>query len=166
MQHTSPQLAVFDDLTSDQVNNLMGIMKIYQFPKEFVIFNQGDAACSMYILLNGEVKIIHKLYDDDGPPMNVATIMPGGVFGWSAALRRDSYTATASTTCPSSAYRIHYADLYHFYHKDSQTGNIYLKNLASVITNRLHNTHTEIYAILNQGMNEEATDNDSGSSKP
>lgn len=166
MQSSPSHLAVFKGLDIDQVNKLKEITKVYQFPEEFDIFKQGDAACSIYILLNGEVKIIHKLYDDDGPPMNVATIRAGGVFGWSAALRRDSYTATAMTTCPCSANRIRYADLYQFYHNDPQTGKIFLNNLASVITHRLHNTHTEIYAILNQGMNEEATTNDPGSRKP
>jgi hypothetical protein len=59
-----------------------------------------------------------------------------------------------TTNCPCNAYRIHYEDLYQFYHDDKITGSIFLENLASVITNRLHITHSEIYAILNQGMNE------------
>ena len=161
-----PQLAVFDGLNANQVNNLRKITKFYQFPEEFDIFRQGDTACSLYILLTGEVQIIHKLYDDDGPPMNITRIMPGGVFGWSAALRRESYTATAITICPCSAYRIHYDSLYQFYHSDTHTGNIFLKNLSSVITHRLRTTHTELYAILHQGMNEETTINDPGSPKP
>ena len=166
MQYDPPQLAVFKGLNIDQVNSLKEITKFYQFPEEFAIFKQGDAACSIYILLKGEVKIIHKLYDDDGPPMTITRIMPGGVFGWSAALRRETYTATALTTCPCSTYRINYDSLYQYYQTDTHTGKIFLENLASVITHRLRSTHTEIYAILNQGMNEETKTNDPGSSKP
>ena len=166
MQNAPDQLAIFKGLDVVQVNSLKEIMKFYQFPEEFAIFKQGDTACSFYILLDGEVRIKHKLYDDDGPPMTVARIKPEGVFGWSAVLRRPSYSATALTTCICSAYRIHYMNLFKFHNKDPQSGHIFLGNLASIITHRLHNTYNEIYAILIQGMNEEAVTNDPGSSKP
>ena len=53
-------------------------------PRDTHVFEQGQLSDYLYILTSGKVIIRYKPYD--GPPLTVATIGPGGVFGWSAAL--------------------------------------------------------------------------------
>ena len=144
------QLSIFAGLDGNQISQLSPYMVECQFPKDHVIFEQGDPADHLYILLSGEVVIRYKPYD--GPPLTVAHIEPGGVFGWSAALRRDIYTSGAVATEDILAYRIRGTSLSLICTEYPETGKILLERLASVIAQRLQSTHTQVLGILTQGM--------------
>ena len=120
------------------------------FSPEQIIFDQGQRTEYLYILLRGKVEVRFKPYD--GPPLTVACIKPGGVFGWSTALNRETYTSSAHATEQCEAYRISGTQLQNFCAQDPGTGKILLERLASVIAERLNNTHTQILTILSQGL--------------
>jgi CRP-like cAMP-binding protein len=144
------QMYVFQGLKESQLNQLKPMMELCHFHNEMVIFEQGQAANALYILLEGEVCIEYKPYD--GPPLTVARILPGGVFGWSAALKREIYTSGAVAHAESSAYCITSQNLRQICEQDPETGGILIDRLASVIAKRLRNTHLEIFSILSEGM--------------
>lgn len=144
------QLAIFSGMDGNQISQLSPFIVECQFPQDFMIFGQGQPADYLYILLSGEVVIRYKPYD--GPPLNVAHIVPGGVFGWSAALQRDVYTSGALAVRPSVACRIRGYNLHVICAQYPETGKILLERLASVIAERLRSTHTQVLGILTQGM--------------
>jgi CRP-like cAMP-binding protein len=150
------RLSIFTGLDGDQIKQLSYFIEECQFPKDYVIFEQGQPADRLYILLSGEVIIRYKPYD--GPPLLVARIEPGGVFGWSAALRRDIYTSGAESVQESVAYCIRGANLNVLCNQYPQTGKFFLERLASVIVERLSSTHTQVLGILTQGMDTEERD--------
>ncbi len=158
------QLSIFAGLDGNQIGQLSHFIDECQFPKDYVIFEQGQPADHLYILLAGEVEIRYKPYD--GPPLLVARIEPGGVFGWSAALRRDVYTSGAVSIRDSAACTIRGANLHLMRAQYPQTSIIFLERLASVIAERLRSTHTQILGMLTQGLNmdencsERSTSND------
>ncbi len=142
--------SIFDGLSREQLHSLEPILHPCQFPADLVVFEQGASAKYLYILTSGEVLVRYKPYD--GPALTVARILPEGVFGWSAALGRDVYTSAAVTAQPSEAYRIRSSDLRTLCERVPDTGAIFLDRLAGVIAERLRNTHSEILAMLNQGV--------------
>ena len=142
------QLSVFSGLDGNQISLLSQFIEECQFPKDYVIFEQNQPADRLYILLSGEVAIRYKPYD--GPPLLVARIEPGGVFGWSAALRRDVYTSGALAEQDSEAYCIRGANLAIMCTQYPETGMLFLERLASVIAERLRSTHTQVLKILTQ----------------
>jgi CRP/FNR family transcriptional regulator, cyclic AMP receptor protein len=144
------QFSIFAGLDGNQISQLSPFMVECQIPKDYVVFVQGQPAEYLYILLTGEVVVRYKPYD--GPPLNVAHIQPGGVFGWSAALRRDLYTSDAIAMQDSTAYRIRGSSLHVIHAKYPETGQILLERLASVIAQRLQSTHSQVLGILTQGM--------------
>ncbi len=144
------QLSIFSGLDGNQINQLSHFIEECQFPKGYVIFEQGQPADRLYILLSGEVVIRYKPYD--GPPLLVAKIEPGGVFGWSAALRRDVYTSGAEAAQDSISCCIRGADLPVMRAQYPETGMIFLERLASGIAERLRSTHTQVLEILTQGI--------------
>jgi CRP/FNR family transcriptional regulator, cyclic AMP receptor protein len=148
------RLSIFTGLDGDQIHQLSQFIAECKFPKDHVIFEQGQPADRLYILLSGEVIIRYKPYD--GPPLLVARIEPGGVFGWSAALRRDIYTSGAEAVQDSVAYCIRGANLNVLCSQYPQTGKLFLERLASVIVERLSSTHTQVLGILTQGIDAEA----------
>jgi len=147
------RLSIFAGLDGEQISQLSHFIEECQFPKDYVIFEQGQPANRLYILLSGEVIIRYKPYD--GPPLLVARVEPGGVFGWSAALRRDIYTSGAETVQESVAYCIRGENLNTLCNEYPQTGKIFLERLAGVIVERLSSTHTQVLGILTQGIDDE-----------
>jgi len=143
-------LNLFHDLTADQLRILDSLFLHCRFPSGTTIFDQGQPATNLYILVEGEVVISFKPYD--GPPLTVARIQSGGVFGWSAALGRSVYTSSALAFSECGMLCIPGAALHAFCERYPDTGALLLERLAGVIAARLNNTHTEILSILTRGM--------------
>lgn len=142
------QFSIFEGLDNHQINQLSPYLIECVLPKDRMIFEQGQPAEHLYILLGGQVVVRYKPYD--GPVLDVAHIEPGGVFGWSAALRRDVYTSGAMAVQESLAYRIRGSNLPVVCEKYPETGNVFLERLASVIAERLRSTHTQVLGMLTQ----------------
>ena len=139
-------LKVFRGLSEIQIVNLNAVLKLHRFLDQEIIFNQGDPAWYLYILLDGEVSIRFKPYD--GNALTIAKIIPGGVFGWSAALGREQYTSVAISSLESSVFSISKLNLHKICMLENETGIIFLENLTSVIAARLNQNHSQILKIL------------------
>lgn len=144
------RLEIFKGLQADQLQMLDRVLECCHFLKGQTIFEQGETASRLFILASGEVSVRFKPYD--GPALIVARIQPGGVFGWSAALRRDAYTSGAVADMESDALALGGLTLHRFCEYNPEIGSVLLDRLAGVIAERLSNTHTEVLAILTQGM--------------
>lgn len=144
------QLAIFNGLTSGQLSQLEPFFERVQFKAGQIVFDQGSDANYLYILLTGKVEVVYKPYD--GPPLTVARINDGGVFGWSAALGREAYTSAAISTENGEAIRLSAANLHRLCEQSPQIGSAFLDRLAGVIAERIQNTHDQVLAILTQGM--------------
>lgn len=147
------RLPIFAGLDGNQISQLSPFLFECVLEKDIIIFEQGQPAEHLYILLSGEVAVRYKPYD--GPPLTVARIESGGVFGWSAALGRDVYTSGAVALQDSIAYRLHGGSLPVICACYPETGKIWLERLAGVIAERLRNTHTQVLEILSQGKGAE-----------
>ena len=115
-----------------------------------VLFQQDQFADRLFLLLSGRVEICFKPYD--GESLTVSLIEPGGVFGWSAALGRSSYTSGAVCTADGRCLSIRGRDLRRICEEHPATGVILLERLAEVIALRLTSTHDHVMELLRQGM--------------
>ena len=139
-------LEVFQDLSDDQFAQISSILAYRQIPAGQIIFEQGIEASYLYILLSGKVAIRYKPYD--GPPLIVATILQGMVFGWSAALGRRQYTSSAHALEDCTALCITRENFLDICKIDSDTGIIFLERISKNIADRLHQTDNKILSIL------------------
>lgn len=144
------QLEIFKGLNPDQLTALDPILELCHFAPDQVIFKQGQHTDYLYVLIEGKVEVLFKPYD--GPPLTVAKIEKGGVFGWSTALGREAYTSSAHAREECVAYRISGSCLQNLCSEYPNTGSILLDRLASVIAERLNTTHTQILSILTNGI--------------
>jgi CRP/FNR family transcriptional regulator, cyclic AMP receptor protein len=145
------QLPIFYGLSKVQLDLIDPMLKLCHFSKDQFIFEQGQPADFVYILLQGEVIIQYK--PDDAPLLTVTCVSPGGIFGWSAALGHNIYTSMAYAAKESSTYQFSGIDMHRLCKKYPETGVVLLGRLASVIAERLHSTHAQILNILSEGMN-------------
>jgi CRP/FNR family transcriptional regulator, cyclic AMP receptor protein len=151
------QLSIFQGLNGEQLKLMDSLLDLRAYSRDQVIFEQGQVADHLYILLTGEVVVRYKPYD--GPPLTVAHITSGGVFGWSAAMMREIYTSAAICVTDCEVYRLSGQQLRSLCECNPDAGAIVLERLAGVITERLTDTHNQILSILSQGMD---LDNDCG----
>jgi CRP-like cAMP-binding protein len=120
-------------------------------PAGTILFDQGDLTECLYVVVDGEVVIRYK--PDDGPALIVAHVHRDGVVGWSAAIGSPVYTSSAVCVTESELLRISNSDLRRLCADHPQTGALLLERLATVVAERLRNTHGQIMALLEQGMN-------------
>jgi CRP/FNR family transcriptional regulator, cyclic AMP receptor protein len=144
------QLSIFQGFAPAQLEHLIPMLKFEQYHSGETIFEQGKAANYLYILLKGEVVVRYKPYD--GPPLTVARIRPGGVFGWSAAMMREIYSSGAQAAVDSEVFYMSNCQLRKLCEKNPDIGSLLLNRLAGVIAERLKHTHTQIVTILSEGM--------------
>ena len=146
------QLPLFNDLSAEQLELLQPLVEICSYSKDTIVFEQGQEAIYLYIVMSGDVSVRYKPYD--GTALTVATVHSGGVFGWSAALGRDNYTSGALCLTDCTAYRIAGKKLHLLCEKYPETGVIILEKLTTVITERLRNTHDQVLSLLTQAADE------------
>jgi CRP-like cAMP-binding protein len=129
------RLAIFSGFSNDQ-NKLVNSYSIRcRYPKNDVIFEQGEPAESLYILIKGEVGVEFKPYD--GPKIIVSYIRPGGVFGWSSALGRSNYTSSAIALKACETICISHHNLLKIFEKDPHTGGILIIRLSGLMPGTL-----------------------------
>ncbi|GER81127.1 MAG: hypothetical protein DYG87_03275 [Anaerolineae bacterium CFX3] len=122
-------------------------------PEGKVIFEQGDPAVYLYLLLRGSVTIRYKPYD--GPPINLTQIPAGGVFGWSAVVGNPAYTSGAAAREDVEALRVRGDALRGLAIRHPEAGRVILDALADRVTNRWKNANQQARAILEEAISAE-----------
>ena len=146
------QLAIFEGMDTSQRVLLKAYFVVCECKDEQVIFAQGDRAEFLYVVIEGEVFIHFK--PDDGPELMVSRIKDGGVFGWSAAFGRGSYTSGATCTDSTTLLRVRGADLKMLRKNHPETGILILERLAAVVVRRIESNgdHSQVVAFLEHGL--------------
>ncbi len=144
------QLTPFKDLSPAQKQLIKPLFVPCDCYGDSVLFQQGDRAEYLYLVVTGEVVIRHK--PEDGPPITVARVKAGGVVGWSAALGNRTYTSAGVCTRYTQMLRIRGADLREICEQHPETGILILERLAEIIAQRLRHTHKQMVEILKEGL--------------
>lgn len=144
------QLSLFEGLSSNQLELLQPLFTICEQCDGNILFQQGESASYLYLLVAGEAVVRYK--PDDGPWLTVARIRPEGVLGWSAALGSPFYTSSGICTADSVLLRISGENLRRLCEQHPHTGSLVLERLATMIAQRLRNTHNHVIALLEQGL--------------
>jgi CRP/FNR family cyclic AMP-dependent transcriptional regulator len=147
---TAQSLPLFQGLDKKTLELIIPRFEYETFSKDEVVFEQNARAEKLYILVDGKVEIRFK--PEDGETLTVTEIEEGGVFGWSAALGRNSYTSCAVSVIASTAFSVLGEELKHLCEQYPDTGVIILERMAEVIAQRLQKTHTFVVEMLREGI--------------
>ena len=144
------QCRLFDNLAPVQKAIVKHLFESVQECSGAVIFNQGDPAKDLYIVMDGEVLIQYK--PDDGPLLTVTRVKKEGVVGWSAALGSPSYTSSGVCATGCTLLRVSGESLRGLCDEFPDTAELVLERLAAVIAKRVRNSHVQVVALLEQGL--------------
>jgi len=146
------QLTIFDGMDTSQRLLLQKYFILCECSEGKVIFEQGECAKYLYVIIEGEVAIRFK--PDDGPELLVCRLKKGDVFGWSAAFGSGKYTSGAICTNSATMLRVCGADLKMLRENHPETGILILERLAKIVARRMENTqdHSQVVAFLEHGL--------------
>jgi CRP-like cAMP-binding protein len=138
--------SIFADLKPEQRTALAPIFWRQSLEAGGVVFQQGDQAINVYIVEAGEVVLRFQPYD--GGSMDIETIGPGGVFGWSAALGRPHYTSGAASQSGTRLLVTRGSDLRRVMRRDKELGAVLLDSMAQLVAHRLESFRAQLMALL------------------
>lgn len=150
MLQTLDEIALFDGLSKETRALVERHFEPYSCPAQTIVFEQGDPALFLYLILHGSVTVRYKPYD--GPVIDLTNIPPGGAFGWSAVIGGTQYTSSAVVREDLEAIRIRGADLRQLAAKNPRHGKELLDRLASAVSNRWKDASRQVRAILEQAV--------------
>ena len=70
---------MFKELTAEQITQIAGHSQLIDFPKGSSVFNRGEAAVALYILLDGQLKL--GVTSPQGSEKIISIVSPGESFG-------------------------------------------------------------------------------------
>ncbi|MFQ6134103.1 MAG: Crp/Fnr family transcriptional regulator [Armatimonadota bacterium] len=103
------QINVFDDLSSDQMEEIIALAQPLQVARDEILFSPDEEAGSIYLLRSGKVKL--SKVADDGKEITMAILQAGDVFGEFAIAGADTQDLFAEVVEDASLYVIPWPDL-------------------------------------------------------
>jgi CRP-like cAMP-binding protein len=91
--------AILKEASEEALEELSGLALCHDYPKNNILFYQGDPVGAVFLVLSGRVKIT--LNNQEGREVIVAMARPGDLFGLVAALDEGSQPANAVTVARS-----------------------------------------------------------------
>ncbi len=134
------EVELFKGISSHFLNKIASHAEEQVFQAGDVLFEEGDVADYLYILEEGEIDISIQGQKKASFQVN----QPGQLFGWSAFVEPNRYTASAKTLKKSKVIRIDGDLLSALFEKYPSDGLTVMKRLASVIGSRLVKCYQEI----------------------
>ena len=146
MLDSLPVIPLFEELSTEQSLMLMDAFESFVCPSGTVIFEQGDPAEYLYLILNGKAIISYKPYD--GPRITITHLKDGDIFGWSAVVGGKKYSFSAASESDLESIRIHRDLLLKIISQHPDTGKIIIDRLALNVSPRWKNAHKQIEALI------------------
>jgi len=147
-------LNIFKNFRDDQLALVEPLLSLNTFAEGESIFNQGDRAKHICVILEGKVDIRFK--PDDHDMITVARLTRDGVFGWSAAFGSGTYTSGAIAITDVKLLCVSGDDLKKLNEDDPKTGKLMLDQLAKMISQRLDRKNAQgrdqVAAMLEHGL--------------
>ncbi|MCF8261241.1 MAG: cyclic nucleotide-binding domain-containing protein [Melioribacteraceae bacterium] len=133
------EVPLFRELRKSELRSISKIMYERNFEKGEYMFETGQPGAAMFIIIEGEVKIIK--IDNDGEELDLATLSEGEFLGELALLDSSPRSASALITERTKAMAIFREDLHKLLETDPQLGGKVMKQLAVIIGIRLKATN-------------------------
>lgn len=86
---------LLENLRDAAIEELTGLARCHEYPKNNILFYQGDPAGQIFLVLSGRVKI--NIVNEDGREVILALVRPGGFCGLVSALDGGPHPANAVT---------------------------------------------------------------------
>ncbi|NWF63200.1 MAG: cyclic nucleotide-binding domain-containing protein [Chloroflexi bacterium] len=141
-----PHIPFFMGLNAEQLATLAKAFDLCRCATGAVIFEQGDPASHVYLILKGRVITSYKPYD--GPRIIISRLKDGDVFGWSAVVGSAKYSSSVVCETDLEALRLHREVLRTLANYHPETSRLIIDRLALNVSPRWKNAHEQIASLI------------------
>jgi CRP-like cAMP-binding protein len=140
------QCELFCELGDAELELIVPLCRERSYAKGETIFSADEQAEELYILQEGRVTLRIRLRSGVGPSgeVTIEDLEPGHIFGWSAVVKQQRFTATARALEAARVSAIPASDLNTLFGEHTHIGFVVMKQMANVIASRLRHTRTEL----------------------
>jgi CRP-like cAMP-binding protein len=140
----------FAGLGDEELESLSAIACEISFQSGDLIFDEGDAAHTLYLLLEGWVDIVIEIndYQDSRRQLVVTTLSSGDIFGWSAVVEPYIYTTSVVCASPVKAIGFSKIDLQSLFDANQRLGHIIITRICQIIASRLRTTRLQMASMF------------------
>ena len=140
---------LFKGLPAKVVEPLKGICQTRQYEAGAIIFDEGEPAKLICILKSGKVELSFSLPQQmDTTQIRITEIHPGEIFGWSALVEDNTWTARATAIHDSEAILIPGTGLKKLMDSDPGLGYPVMEQMLQLVVSRLHDTRHQLRWLL------------------
>lgn len=145
---TLAQSGLFEGLTPAQLDAFADIAEEITVAAKKTIFEEGDAAEKLYVLLEGKINL-HTQLSSRPEQLSIAVLtQPGQLVGWSGFLEEARYTAGATCQADSRLLAFDGAAFMSLLESDAELGFLMLRRITNVISSRLRNIQRFVLKTL------------------
>ena len=112
------------------------------------IFEEGDDASQLFLIVEGSVDILLNLGDNYEKRTEIETIVAGEVLGWSALVEPHTYKLSAIATSDVTAVALDAVALRAYLAGHCELGYMVLGRVAQIIGDRLHNMRVRMLSLI------------------
>ncbi|MHB1846574.1 MAG: cyclic nucleotide-binding domain-containing protein [Deltaproteobacteria bacterium] len=133
---------LFEMLSQPEMELLAELSRPRRYAAGELVFEEDDLGDSLYVLMNGEVEVIHK--EGKGEQRVLATLRPPEFFGEMSLIDKEFRSATVRAKSDSTMLHLTAENLATF-RKNHKDGFAFLViNIARVLSNRLRETNARL----------------------
>jgi CRP-like cAMP-binding protein len=134
------QTDLFWGLNQTVVTRVMGIARRESYDEGEVLFRSDDAARHLFILAQGEVKIV---LGETGTQVYTGSRV-GEAFGWGSLIDRQTYGGNAICTTPVVVLKLDRERLLKLLDQDVHSGYLFFKHLSRALGGRLMQAYRQL----------------------
>ena len=145
------QLRLLDNVSDDHVRLLAAISRCIDLPEGKTIFREGEAADSVYLVVNGRIGL--EICAPGIGCKRILTVQGGEILGWSALLGIEQLTATARTLAALRVVRVAGDEIRTLCDEHPRFGFEFMRCAALALGKRLNATRLQLlnlYAVDSQ----------------
>lgn len=142
----------FKNFSGTQLKQLLKLIHNRVYSTNEYVFYQGDPGIALYIIREGEVKIVKN--NEQGKEMELARFGRGDFFGELALMDKDVRSASAIALTDSKLGVIFKPDLDNFIEKFPRRGLVILRGLSEIVATRLRILDDEFLTLYSNSIND------------
>lgn len=144
------RVKIFDTLENDESEKLLSLIKIKEYIKGDIVFNQGDTDSTIYIVEEGRVKVIHEVGPKESKTL--ATLTKYDVFGELALFDSSPRSATVMAADITRLCIINSVDFLELLDANCNIAAKVYKEMIIEIADRLRLTNERLQDNINWSM--------------
>jgi len=149
------EFGLFKGLADSELTKIADICREHTHGEGELCFVQGRKATQLHLSVRGKVDILVRVHEPWGIEVAVHTAKGGEVFGWSALVEPNIYTASAKCVEKVEGLSIEASDLLNLFQENPHIGYIVMKNLSALVSARLTQTREKLAKELAAVSNRE-----------